>query len=63
MKYKVAFYYDIGGTVEVEAETETEAKNKVYKVLEDKGASGIVDDPEFKIENREYATLDTQVVE
>ena len=63
MKYRVAFYYDIGGTVVIDAEDSESAKAKVKTALETSGISGVVERSEFKIENREYNTLDTEVVE
>lgn len=40
-KFRVGFYYEEQGFIEIEAGTEEEAEQKVYKILEEDGIEGM----------------------
>lgn len=52
-KFTVDFYYDINGSMEIEAESEQDAETKVKAILEEEG---IDDEAKVDIIGREYNT-------
>ena len=60
MKFKVGLYYEESGYCTVEAESKEEAERKVYKMLENEGASGIEKEWGLDVVHREYDTTSSE---
>lgn len=57
-KFKVGFYYDVGGYTEIEANSEREARDKLVEHLCEIG----IEDLEYKQTNREYDVFDVEEI-
>ena len=56
-KYRVGFYYEENGYIEVEATSQEEAENKVYKSLEDNGLP-----LSYDCKDRDYNTTSSEAI-
>ena len=58
-KFIVGFYYDLNGTMEVEAKDEKDAEKKVKNILE---KYGIADEAKYNIYNRAYNSMNAKEI-
>ena len=57
MKFKIAFYYEESGVVDVEADSKEDAENRLMAELNDGGLEKISTKPGFSITHRDFDTI------
>lgn len=60
MKFKVGFYYEVSGVVDVEADSKEDAENRLMAELNDGGITVVSKKSGFSITHRDFDTMYAQ---